>query len=284
MSGEALALALGAAFLHAGWNVLLAGSRDTVAATGGLLAFGALLLAPVALATGAGVSSEALPFVAASAALELAYFVLLARAYRGGELGVVYPVARGSAPVVVLAAGVIGLGNGVSWVAALGVGLVAAGVLLLAARREGRRETPLRAEKHGTPRRDVLFGLAIGLSIAGYTLVDSEGLDHADPLAYLFLVAVVCAVAYNAGLLATGHRGEPNAALNPRTALTAAAVFGAYAMVLAALELAPAAPVAAVRESSVVIAAMFAWLFLGEPRRLGAAALVTAGVAAIALG
>jgi drug/metabolite transporter (DMT)-like permease len=284
VSGEALALALGAAFLHAGWNVLLAGSRDAVAATGGLLAFGALLLAPVALATGAGVSSEALPFVAGSAALELAYFVLLARAYRGGELGVVYPVARGSAPVVVLAAGVIGLGKGVSWVAALGVGLVAAGVLLLAARREGRRESPLRAEKHGKPRRDVLFGLAIGLSIAGYTLVDSKGLDHADPLAYLFLVAVVCAVAYTGGLLATGHGGELNAALNPRTALTAAAVFGAYAMVLAALELAPAAPVAAVRESSVVIAAIFAWLFLDEPRRLGAAALVTAGVAAIALG
>ena len=214
MSGEALALALGAAFLHAGWNVLLAGSRDAVAATGGLLAFGALLLAPVALATGAGVSSEALPFVAGSAALELAYFVLLARAYRGGELGVVYPVARGSAPVVVLAAGLIGLGKGVSWVAALGVGLVAAGVLLLAARREARRETPLRAEKHGKPRRDVLFGLAIGLSIAGYTLVDSEGLDHADPLAYLFLVAVVCAVAYNAGLLATGHAGELSRALS----------------------------------------------------------------------
>ena len=284
MSGEALALALGAAFLHAGWNMLLAGSRDAVAATGGLLAFGALLLAPVALATGAGVSSEALPFVAASAALELAYFVLLARAYRGGELGVVYPVARGSAPVVVLAVGVIGLGKGVSWVAALAVGLVAAGVLLLAARRQVRRETLPRGEKVDKPRRDVIFGLAIGLAIAGYTLVDSEGLDHADPLAYLFLVAAVCAVLYCGALLATGQGAELTTALNPRTALTAAAVFGAYAMVLAALEFAPAAPVAGVRESSVVIAAIFAWLFLGEPRRLGAAALVTAGVATIALG
>jgi uncharacterized membrane protein len=280
VSGEAFALALGAAFLHAGWNVLLAGSRDTVAATGGLLAVGALLLAPAALATGAGVSSEALPFVAASAALELAYFVLLARAYRDGELGVVYPVARGSAPVVVLALGVIGLGKGVSSLAALGVLLVAAGVLMLATRREAR----LRAEERGEPRRDVLFGLAIGLAIAGYTLVDSEGLHHADPLAYLFLVAFVSAVAYNAGLLATGQGAELKAAFNPRTALTAAAVFGAYAMVLAALELAPATSVAAVRESSVVIAALFAWLFLGEPRRLSAAALVTAGVAAIALG
>jgi uncharacterized membrane protein len=281
---EAFAFALGAAFLHAGWNVLLAGSRDAVVATGGLLVFGALLLAPAAVVTGSGVSSKALSFVAASAALELAYFVLLARTYRGGELSVVYPVARGSAPVVVLALGVIGLGKGVSALAALGVGLVAFGVLLLAARAE-RRVTALRGQQIDTRRaKDVFFGLAIGLSIAGYTLVDSEGLDHADPLAYLFLVAVVCAVAYTAGLIATGQGGQLLGALNPRTALTAAAVFGAYAMVLAALELAPAAPVAAVRESSVVIAALFAWLFLGEPRRLGAAVLVAAGIAAIAVG
>jgi drug/metabolite transporter (DMT)-like permease len=220
----------------------------------------------------------------ASAALELAYFVLLARAYGGGELGVIYPVARGSAPVVVLALAVIGLGKGVSWVAALGVGLVAAGVLLLAARREVRRETRPRTEKVDKPRQEVVFGLAIGLAIAGYTLVDSEGLDHADPLAYLSLVAALCAVLYCGALLATGQGGQLLGALNPRTALTAAAVFGAYAMVLAALELAPAASVSAVRESSVVIAAVFAWLFLGEPRRLGAAALVAAGVAAIALG
>lgn len=285
MGGGAFALALGAAVLHAGWNVLLAGSRDSVAATGGLLLFGALLLAPAALLTGAGVSVDALPYVAGSAALELAYFVLLAYAYRDGQMGVIYPVGRGSAPVVVLAVGVLGLGMGVSVLAALGVGLVAAGVLLLARGREVLRETGARREKDGEPRRrDLLFGLAIGLAIAGYTLVDSEGLDHADPLAYLFLVAAVCAVVYNAGLLTIGQGGPLKAALNTRTALTAAAVFGAYAMVLAALELAPAASVAAVRESSVVIAAVFAWLFLGEPRRLAAAALVAAGVAAIALG
>jgi drug/metabolite transporter (DMT)-like permease len=269
VSGEAFALALGAAFLHAGWNVLLAGARDSVAATGALLAFGTVLLAPAALLTGAALSSEALPFIAASAALELAYFVLLALAYRGGELGVIYPVGRGSAPVVVLGLGVLGLGMGVGWLAGLGVGLVAAGVLLVAARPASAR--------------DVLFGLAIGLAIAGYTLVDSEGLEHGDPLAYLFFVAAACAVAYCGGLLATGQGGDLKAALNPRAALTAAAVFGAYAMVLAALELAPAAAVAAVRESSVVIAALFAWLFLGEPRRLVPAALVAGGVAMIAL-
>jgi drug/metabolite transporter (DMT)-like permease len=269
MSGGALGLALGAAFLHALWNVLLAGSRDSVAATGALLLFGVLLLAPAALVAGGGVSADAIPFVAASAALELAYFMLLAHAYRGGELGVVYPVARGSAPVLVLVATALGLGKGVSWLAAAGVLLVAVGVLHV--REPGRGE-----------RYDLLFGLAIGVTIAGYTLVDSEGLDHADPLPYLFLVSAAVCVAYCGALLASGGARELRAELTPRTLLTAAATFGAYAMVLGALELAPAAPVAAVRESSIVIAALMAWLFLGEERRLGGAVVVAAGVALIA--
>ena len=280
MTGGALALALGAAFLHALWNVLLAGSRDSVAATGALLLFGVVLLAPAALFAG-DVSSSAIPFVAASAALELAYFVLLARAYRGGELGVVYPVARGSAPVLVLGAAVFGLGKGVPVLAALGVILVAAGVLRVGLPKRERRVSAREADKVDA-RADLAAGLAIGVTIAGYTLVDSEGLDHADPLPYLFLIAAVCAATYNGALIATGRARELQEALNARMLAAAAATFGAYAMVLAALELAPAAPVAAVRESSIVIAALMAWLFLGEERRLAGAVVVAAGVALIA--
>jgi uncharacterized membrane protein len=280
MSGGALALALGAAVLHAVWNVLLAGSRDSVAATGALLLFGVVLLAPAALLAG-GVSGEAVPFIAASAVLELAYFVLLARAYRGGELGVVYPVARGVAPVLVLGAAVLGLGRGVSVLAAVGVVLVAAGVLLVA-RSELVRLFPAQRGKVELARRDLGFGLAIGAAIAGYTLVDSEGLDHADPLPYLFLITAAVCASYCGALIGSGRAGALKAELTPRNAATAAATFGAYAMVLAALQMAPAAPVAAVRESSIVIAALLAWLFLNEERRLGGAALVAAGVAAIA--
>jgi len=281
VSGAALALALGAAFLHALWNVLLAGSRDSVAATGALLLFGVLLLAPAALVVGGGVSSDALPFVAASAVLELVYFVLLARAYSGGELGVVYPVARGSAPVLVLGAAVFGLGKGVSWLAAVGVVLVAGGVLLLGLASVGRQKRHMR-DLDGPHSRDLVLGLAIGVAIAGYTLVDSEGLDHADPLPYLFLVTAAVCVAYCGALLVSGHGRGLGAELRPKMLLTAAATFGAYAMVLAALQMAPAAPVAAVRESSIVIAALMAWLFLGEERRLGGAVVVAVGVALIA--
>jgi drug/metabolite transporter (DMT)-like permease len=272
VSGGALALALGAAFLHAGWNVALAGARDTVAATGGLLVWGVLLLAPFALLFG-DVSGEAVPFVAASAVLELAYFWLLARAYSGGSVSVVYPVARGVAPTLVLAVGVFGLGKGVGWLAAVGVLTVGVGVLLVSSPD---------FSSHGDDKSgmvcDLGFGLAIAATIAAYTLVDAEGVEHADPVAYLALVIAPCAALFPAVV-----RTRPD--LSARSALTAAATLGAYLMVLAALQLAPAAPVAATRESSIVIAALLAAVFLHERLtavKLAGAVTVAAGVAAIA--
>ncbi len=273
MSGGALALALGAAFLHAGWNVLLAGSRDTAAATAGVLVYGVGLLAVPALLTG-GVSSEAIPFIAASAALEVVYFVLLARAYAGGELSVIYPIARGSAPVVVLVFGAIALNEDVSAGAAVGVLAIATGVLLV-----GLVDLRTRAGTQiDSPLRDVWFGLAIGAVIASYTLVDSEAVEHADPIAYLALVIAPCALVYP-------FVAKTRPDLGVRSALTAAATFGAFLMVLAAFRLAPAAPVAAVRESSVVIATLLAAAVLHEAvsaRRIAGALCVVAGVAAIA--
>jgi drug/metabolite transporter (DMT)-like permease len=254
--------------------VLLAGSRDVQASAAGMLVWGVALLALPALLTG-GVSSEAIPFIAASAALELVYFVLLARAYDGGEVSVIYPIARGSAPVVVLVFGAIALGENVPLGAAVGVLAIAAGVFLV-----GWGAFRLHTESEiAPPLRDLLFGLAIGLVIASYTLVDSEAVEHADPIAYLALVIAPCAALYPA---VTKTRPD----LSPRTALTAAATFGAFLMVLAAFRLAPAAPVAAVRETSVVIAAILAAVVLHEhvgPRRIGGAILVAAGVAAIVL-
>jgi drug/metabolite transporter (DMT)-like permease len=283
VSGGALGLALGAALMHASWNVLLAGARDSEAATAVATLMGCLLLLPVALAVG-DVSTAALPFAAASAALHVGYLALLARAYQGGEVSVVYPVSRGVAPVVVLVAGAVALGDGVPALAAAGVILVAAGVLLVGVRRAGR-EAPAPAEELATPGRDLLFGLAIAATIAAYTLVDAEGVDHAQAPSYLALLLTPSAVIY-ALVLATGGRGaELRAALRPRTVLTGAFMVGAYGCVLAALRLAEAAPVAAVRETSVVIAALLAALFLGErvdAARLAGAVLVVAGVAAIA--
>ena len=273
MSGAALALALGAAFMHASWNVLLAGSRDSEAATAVATLAGVLLLLPVAIVTG-GVSDAALPFAAASAALHVGYLALLARAYSGGQVSIVYPVSRGTAPVLVLVFGALTLGENASALQVAGVLAVSAGVFLVSAQGE-------------FVRRDLLFGLAIALIIASYTLVDARGVEHSQAPAYLALLLTPSALIYAGALLIGGRGPQMRAELRPRAALTGVLLVGAYGLVLAALRLADAAPVAAVRESSVVIAAVLAAVFLHErvdAGRLGGALLVAAGVAAIALG
>jgi len=117
--------------------------------------------------------------------------------------------------------------------------------------------------------------------------VDAEGVDRAQAPAYLFLLLAPSSLIYAAALAAGGRGPAMRAELGPRAFLTGAFVVGAYGSVLAALRLAEAAPVASVRESSVVIAALLSAIFLHERvdgRRFAGAALVVAGVAAIALG
>ena len=258
---------------------MLARARDSEAATAVATLCGVALLAPVALITG-GASDAALPFAGASAALHVGYLALLARAYQGGEVSVVYPVSRGTAPVLVLVFGAAVLDEAPSTAAVIGVLAVAAGVFLVAVRRE---PSAMRQTLDKPPARDLLFGFAIALTIAAYTLVDAEGVDHAQAPAYLFLLLAPSSVVY-AGALALRGR-DLRAELRPRALVTGACIVGAYGSVLAALRLADAAPVAAVRESSVVIAALLAAVLLHEEvdrRRIGGALLVVGGVTAIA--
>jgi drug/metabolite transporter (DMT)-like permease len=268
---DALALAFAAAVLHAGWNVLLRGSKDVEARTAVVLGLSLLLFAPVAAATWS-VSWAVAPYVAASAALEGAYFALLVAAYRRRELSVVYPIARGSAPLLVLLGTALVLNRHVSTAAAAGVCVVALGVVLV--RGIGRGAD------------GVLVALAVGCAIAGYTLVDKDGLRHAAALPYLELVmAPVGLVAVPVAAARRGF-GVLRAELGWSSLLTAAASFGAYALVLAALRLAPAPEVAAVRETSVVLATLLAAAILGERvglERLAGALAVAGGVALIAL-
>src|SRR5947199_232678 len=123
-----LLLALCAAFVHAGWNLLLSRARDSEAATAVALTAGALAFAPVAAATWP-VGARALPYAAGSAALELLYLALLARGYQEGELSVVYPVARGSAPLLILVFSLAVLNASLNAASIAGVCLVAAGVV-----------------------------------------------------------------------------------------------------------------------------------------------------------
>ncbi|HEU4448632.1 MAG TPA: EamA family transporter [Gaiellaceae bacterium] len=269
MPADAFVLALAAAFVHALWNVLLARARDPEAAAAVALLAGVVAFAPVA-ALAWEVEAEAWPYLLATSFLELLYLALLGAAYRRAELSLVYPLARGLAPVLVLGAGALLLGAETGPAQAAGVCLVGLGVLLVRGlRRPGERT-------------GVLFGLAVAVSIAAYTLVDDEGIRYASAITYLELSLVLPAVAYAAALAAL--RGVPSlrAELRPASLAAGVCMLGAYGLVLAALARAEAAPVAAVRETSVVIATGAAALLLRErvgPGRLAGAVLVAAGVA-----
>jgi drug/metabolite transporter (DMT)-like permease len=267
-------LALAAAVVHATWNMLVARARDPQAATalGGVI--GAALLVPFALATWR-VDPAALPYAAASALIHVAYFAFLARGYALGELSTVYPLARGSAPVLVLVGAAVVLGESPSAVQAVGVVAVGAGVLLI---RGGIGR--------GADRAGELLGLLVGVTIAAYTVVDKRGVGHAAALPYLLLLEGPSALVY----LAMVSRSRGRRVLDELRWLTVVAgigMVGAYGLVLAALQRGPAAGVAATRETSILIATMYGALVLGERvtrgRALGAVAIV-AGVAAVALG
>jgi drug/metabolite transporter (DMT)-like permease len=260
VSGGALALALAAAVIHAAWNALVADAEDPQAVSAVALLSGAIAFAPVAVVTW-DVEPSVAPYAIGSSLAELAYIALLATAYARAELSVVYPVARGTAPVLVLAGGGIpGLRQ------ALGVVLVGAGVI------------GVRGVRRAAAARDVALALGVAVFIATYTLIDKHGLEHASPMPYLELVLAPVAVVYG---LALGPR-RVLAAVNVKSLLAGLGFFGAYGLVLLALRLAPAAAVAAVRETSVVFAVAFAALFLGErvtrSRMLGAV-VVAIGVA-----
>jgi len=127
---DAFPLALAAAVVHALWNMLTARAVESQVAAGVALAIGAVAFAPVAALTW-DVRAGAVPYIVASSALELAYLAMLATAYQRAPLSVVYPVARGTAPVLVLVVGVAALGLGTSPQQAAGVCLVGLGVLLV---------------------------------------------------------------------------------------------------------------------------------------------------------
>ena len=272
MPVAALVLALTAAFVHALWNLLLAQARDTEAATAVALLVAIVAFAPVA-ALAWDAEAAVWPYLVATGVFELAYFALLAAAYRRSELSLVYPLARGTAPVLVLGLGAI-VGFGASWLQGAGVVLVGVGVLLV--RGLGR----------GADVSGVGVALAIAGCIAAYTLIDKRGLRHAGPITYLELSMVGPGLVYAGAVVATKGRARVGAELKPPIVAAGLAVFGAYALVLAALQRASAASVAAVRETSVVIAAVLAGRVLAErvsPARLAGAVLVAGGVALLSL-
>lgn len=272
MSTVALALALAAAVLHATWNLLVARARDPEAATAVAMLVALVVYAPVAI-LGWRLELSAVPYLLATSLLHLIYVPLVPAAYRRADVSVVYPIARGTAPLIVLAVGVLALGAATSPGEVIGICLVAAGVLLV---RGMRRAAPA----------GIAFGLVIAGVIAAYTLVDSIGVDRAAAFTYLELSMLLPAVVYAGALARLRGAASLRRELNVASFAAGVATFGSYGLVLVALQRASAAPVAAVRETSIVIAAGLATVVLGErvtAARFAGAALVAAGVALVSV-
>jgi drug/metabolite transporter (DMT)-like permease len=189
-------------------------------------------------------------------------------------MSLIYPIARGMAPVIVL---VVSIAFGVAFtpLQAAGVATVGFGIVLVRGLR-------------GTARwSDVVLALAVATSIAGYTLVDKVGVGYSEPITYVTLILIVPAFASVLFVAARGGWGRVRAALQWNAAIAGVGTMLAYALVLVALTMAPAASVAAVREVSVVFAVFLGAVFLretvGRSRWIGAF-VVAAGVALVVLG
>ncbi len=278
-----VAAVLFGALLHASWNALIKSGRDAQLDTALIhllgCGVGAVLVAVVGLPPAA-----ALPWLAASVTIHVGYYITLVGAYRHGELGFAYPIMRGSAPLLVaLASGQL-VGEHLPLAAWLGVAGISAGVLAIGLTRSARQ---------GGSRRQALgYALANAVIIATYTIVDGLGVrasGHA--LRYVALLFLVDGAPYFAIVL-----WQRRAALAPSldymrerwpvALLGSCASLGAYGIALWAMTQAPVAAVAALRETSVLFAALIGVLVLKErfrlQRALGTGAVVI-GVMALRL-
>lgn len=265
---------LGAALLHAGWNALLKSSSDkqldTVAISvgAGMVGFAVAAWLPFP-------ASESWPWLAASAFVHILYFLFLAGAYRWGELSYAYPIMRGGGPVIVALAGSAAFGEILPLWPTIGVALVCAGIVAFASGKADRRAT--------------LFALANACVIGAYTLIDAKGARASgSPVAYTmwFFVANSVLIYAYAGLRRGVEVPRYLASNWKRLFIGAVLTTGSYAVALWAMTRAPVALVAVLRETSVLFAALFGALFLGEKftrRRLFATGAVLAGLVVLRL-
>ncbi|HGO6129861.1 TPA: EamA family transporter, partial [Burkholderia cepacia] len=251
-----IGLVLCSALLHAIWNAFLHVSEDRLGQLGTMslpyFAFGVagavLLPAP---------APAAWPYIVASAALEVAYCFTLARAYRSGEFGQIYPIARGISPLLVSVLALAFLHEQPTPFGFAGIALVSFGIMSLALRRG------FRFSGEGVP-----FALLTGVFIAAYSICDGIGSRvSGSALGYIAWVYVLWSVPQF--VLVCAVRGGPRAVLASRTALTQGAIAGtislaAYGIVILAYRYLPVGTVSALRETSSIFAVALGWLVMRE--------------------
>lgn len=276
------------ALLHAGWNALVKSGADKPLDTALVHLMGAVVALPLLVVVGLP-GPAGWPYIAASLVIHIGYYIALAGAYQHGDLGLTYPIMRGFAPLLVALGSASLLGEVPSPASWAGVLAVTTGVALVGLTR------PARALHH---RKALGYALANAAIIAVYTVVDGLGVraevaHGGSALRYVMLLFVLDGAAYP--LLVAWQRGAAGrpALLAyarrrwPLAMLGGSASIGSYAIALWAMTRAPVASVAALRETSVLFAAVLGTVLLKEPfglqRALGTAVIV-AGVMALRLG
>lgn len=278
MSWGVFSLVLLAAMLHASWNAIVKGGGDTRLSSV-LVAGGCALVAAPGLWVLPPPAAASWPFLSASAVLQGLYFVLLARAYRVADMSQVYPLMRGTAPVLVTVVGFVWLGEILSGAALLGIGVICLGMFGMAV------GWPRAARVEGVP-----SALGNALVIAAYTLIDGVGVRRSGaPVAYslwLFVLTGVPLVLW--ALHAQGRAFADYARRHWRFGLIGGAgSLASYGLALWAMTQAPVAMVAALRETSILFGTLLSWLLLHETvglRRVLAAGLIAAGAMALRMG
>lgn len=264
-----------AALCHAGWNALIKIGLDPLSTTT-LISIGSGVVALVLLPLVGVPARAAWPWLIASAVIHLFYFAALIEAYRTGDLGQVYPIARGSAPLLTATATTLFVGEKLSLIGWAGIAALAVGVLLLSAR--GGRDLVK------VDRRAIGFALMTALTICAYSVVDGTGARLAgNPNAYsLSLFVGIALVMTPYALYRDGRDVIPAMRTYWRRGFTGGALqVLSYSTALWAMTLAPIAIVATLRETSVLFGAAIAVIVLNEPLRLprvGAALLILCGL------
>lgn len=274
----ALAVLFGA-LLHAGWNALVKSAADKALDTALLNLIAAGIALPLLLAAGAP-SAAAWPWLIGSALVHVGYYSLLTAAYRHGELALTYPLMRGAAPLLVALTSVSAFGEPLSMAGWMGVLGVSCGVLVLGLSRHGLESG-----------RAVALALANAAVISLYTVIDGHGVRAGgNAVGYVAVLFLLNGLPFGAIVLA--QRGWPAVRAHalrraPVASLGAAASVGSYGIALWAMTRAPVATIAALRETSVLFAALIGAWQLHEaftPRRALGTAAILAGVAALRLG
>ena len=288
-----IGLVAASALFHVVWNVRLKTAGDPLrAATIGMLA-GTLVIVPLGLIAWVASGSPAIPpqglaLGLASGVFEAAYFILLAEAYRRGDLSVVYPLARGTAPLLLVAVGVVILGERLGPAGWVGVAFLLAGFLALQqpwqavrARAGGRR-----------PDAAIAFAIATGVMIAGYTSLDRVGTRLIQPFPYaaILWVSGAALLALWVRIVAGGRLVAGGREQNRRAAVGGILTLIAYLLILIALSVAPLTAVAPLRESATVIVATWGAVRLAEAasrrdatRRIAASAVIVLGALLLAI-